>query len=338
MDPPSVRQVETLCRQGWGFGGIREVVRLDPEPGSAALYRVTTDDRELLLTEHRRDRKDRDLQRATAGASFLAGLDFPTPIYWATLDGSSVLTLEGRLYTLRTWVPGAPPVRTKLNLHTMSLLGRALGWCHTLLAELPISDTVKWPTRVEIALTEVEAAVKLIGARQDGGDSDREVLGVLLRKRNLLENAPDLPSRFKEYRTQIVHGDYHVENVIVSAHGGLAGVIDLGVRPGYPVWELYYALFWSLREWDTAAFDMTVADAFLKGYLDEGRMTAEEIVAGPEMLYWWLLLETWNTKVYADNPADLDAHAAILWFHRVDTWLADNGQRLGKDLARQVTG
>ncbi len=93
MDPPSVRQVETLCRQGWGFGGIREVVRLDPEPGSAALYRVTTDDRGLLLTEHRRDRKDRDLQRTTAGASFLAGLDFPTPIYWATLDGSSVLTL-----------------------------------------------------------------------------------------------------------------------------------------------------------------------------------------------------------------------------------------------------
>ena len=334
MNPDDVQQVATLCRQGWGLGGIRDVVRLEPEPGSAALYRIGAADRELLLTEHRGNRTVPDLQRAAAAASFLSGLDFPTPVYWANLDGSSVLNSAGRLYTLRTWVPGAPLPRAQVNLHHLSLLGRTIGWCHTLLAELPVATAVEWPNGVAGALTEIEAASQRIAAWQGQAEPDGHVLGVLAHRRVLLENAPDLTSRFSEYRTQIVHGDYHLDNVIVDAGGGLAGVIDLGILPGYPAWELLYALFWSLREWDTAAFDMEMAQALVRGYLDEARMTAEEMAVGPEMLYWWLLLATWDTSSYADDPADIDARRGILWFHHLAMGRKDHGQRLGSDLAR----
>ena len=144
---------------------------------------------------------------------------------------------------------------------------------------------------------------------------------------------PTWPPASAHIRPQVVHGDYHVDNVIVDGEGKLSGVIDLEPILGYPVWEVYYAIWWSLRAWDIGAFETPLARAFVCGYLEEARLTPEELRAGPELLYWWLLLATWDARRYAKDPADLDALNGVLWFYRLARWLGRHGGQLGTELA-----
>jgi Ser/Thr protein kinase RdoA (MazF antagonist) len=211
-----------------------------PEPGSEALYRVATADGDFLLTQHRADRSARDLERAADAAIFLAARNFPTPTYTLTRHGTLALDSAGVLYTLRPWGSGAPIERARLDAERMTLLGSTLGRLHTVLAELPKRDVVAWPRTVGGAIQRIDSAIQSIAARQE--PTDAEVLTTLAENRALLQDAPDLAARFGSHRSQTIHGDYHVDNLIVGANAELAAVIDLGIEPGFPVWELFYAI------------------------------------------------------------------------------------------------
>ena len=320
------------CRETWGVHGILDVIRLEQEPGSVALYRVVTDNAELLFAQHRDDQTAADLERSIKAASFLADRGFPTPVFLSTMVGASLLDLGGVLCTLRPWVPGNPLKRERLNSDDMFVLGSTLGWLHVLLAEFPVHAGVDWPNRAAIVAQEIDAASVRISVEHAGAVASDRVLKVLACRRRLLEEAPDLSNKLASHRYQVVHGDYHVDNVVFCGDKHLAGVIDLSVLPSYPILEFYYALFWSLRQWKISAFDIGMARAFLAGYQKFGNMTRTELKAGPEMLYWWLILAMWDTKRYVENPADIDARNGILWFHSLAMWIRDQGQWLGADL------
>ena len=328
----SSTEIGPLCEREWGLQITGDVSCLEPEPGSAGLYRVKARDGPFLLTVHRIDRTVSDLERATEAAAFLAHRGLPTPTYRSTRDGTPAASIDGHLYTLRAWVPGDPMAREALSEEQMLVLGRGLGWCHRLMAELPQDEIVAWPSRVSGAMEEIDSTQNIIASRPPA-QADSQVLEVLASRRALLEEAPDLAGVFAPYPTQVIHGDYHVLNAIVDVDGKLSGVIDLDALPGYPAWEVHYAIWWSLRAWDISAFDMTLAQHFVAGYLEEARLTPEELLAGPVMLYWWLLMASWDARRYAEDPTDADALGGVLWFHRLAGWLDDHGRPLGKELA-----
>jgi Ser/Thr protein kinase RdoA (MazF antagonist) len=290
-------EIEDIPARGWGLVNVNNVVRLKASPGSTALYRIEAEQRSYLLTEH---------QRQTCGA----------------------------LWTLRPWLTGEPLDRERLSHARVSTLGRTLGRCHRLLSGLPNGDAVPWTNQVSTAIDEIETLAAHIRSRSRAAEGDEKVLAVLTAKRRLLEDAPDLRAVFRLFPSQIIHGDYHVENVLVDLKGELAAVIDIGGGPGYRVREVCYAIWWSLPRWDTDAFEMPLAQAFIRGCNKEAGLTADELRAGPEMLRWWLLVATWDARRYAGDPGDADALDGVLWFFRLAEWLGVHGRRLGGELAR----
>lgn len=327
-------EIVELCRREWGLQAVNGVTRLEPESGSAGLFRVEAESGDFLLTLQRDGRIPGSLQRMASVAESLAARGFPTPTYLPTREGGPALDRRGALYTLRPWVPGSPLPRQKLGEGQMSLLGKSLGWCHRLLADIPGNHAASWQARVSSAITEIDALTGRIAARRETLETDREVLAILNSRRTLLESAPNLNAVFSGIPAQVIHGDYHVDNVIVDGDGDLAAVIDLEPVSGYPAREVCYALFWSLPAWDISTFDMGLAHALVAGYLDEAHLSSEELEVGPEMLSWWLLLAMRDTRRYADDPRDADALDGVSWFHSLALWLRNEGRGLGIELAR----
>ena len=238
----SIAEIAGLCQREWGTTRVRDVIRLPASPGSAGLYRVTTEDGDFLVTLHRRHRSRSEMEQAASAATLLARRGIPTPTYRRTEDGSVVADEGGTLITLRSWLPGDTIQRESLGPHQMALLGRTLGRCHSILSGLPHGHVVAWPTQVSDAIEETGTLTARIGARAGPADADRQVLNVLATKRALLEHAPDLAAAFGSFPAQVVHGDYYVDNVLVDEDGSLTGVIDVDGRVDYRVWEVYYAI------------------------------------------------------------------------------------------------
>ncbi len=331
-----IEQIAGLCQREWGLGAISAVVRLHKQPGSTALHRVVADDGRFLFKEHLPVYDLSDLERIIHTTEFLSEQNFPTPRYRRTNGDKVAADLRGALCTLRPWVEGESLERANLTTPQMASLGQTLGWCHRLLASLTPEEDFndRWSTGLPRAIEELDLLTARIVARPESAEPDAQVLEAIATKRSLLQRAGDLTSLFAPCPVQVVHGDYHIENVLFDESGALAAVIDIEGWTTQRVREVYYAIAWSQRQWHPTAIDLPLARAFVQGYLEEAPLTAEELRRGPEVLRWRRIRSLSDLHEYVDNPQNADALAGALWQMELARWLAQHGRDLGEELAR----
>ena len=326
--------IARVCRQAWGLARIDVVDRPAPDAGSAALYRITSGEGAFLLKEHLGAYAVDDVERGARTASFLAARGFPTPAFRRTRHGTMTAHAGGRLYSLRRWVEGRVLDRQDVTTSHAARLGSVLGWCHRLLAAVPAEAPFDWssgPTRVVQELDHLAARIR---ARPARAAADELVLEAMAFRRNLLESVGDLAPLFAPCPFQVVHGDYHRGNVIWSADGVLAGVIDVEGYTQHRVREIYRAITFFQRRVYPAAIDLHLAQTFVQGYLQEAPLGPEELRRGPALLRWRLLRGMTNFRTYVEKPHDQDAVARIAWDQELVRWLAQHGRELGEELAR----
>jgi Ser/Thr protein kinase RdoA (MazF antagonist) len=331
-----IEEIAGLCQRAWGLDRISAVVRLGQSPGSEALYRVIAGEGRFLFTVARPQfTRAEDWERRAETTAYLARHGFPTPVYRRTLEGKAALEVRGLLCTLRPWVEGATLERETLTAAQMAALGRTLGWCHRLLAALPPGEHFDWATGVPGVLEELDQLMARIVARLEPAEGDGVVLEALTMKRALLERAGDLSALFAPCPVQVVHGDYHVENVLFDEAGALRAVIDVQGSTNHRVLEVYRAIAWSQRSWEEpAAMDLPLAWTFVQGYREEAPLSAEELRRGPELLRWRLVCGLSNARQYVADPHDQDALAGIRWSAALVQWLGQHGRELGEELAQ----
>jgi Ser/Thr protein kinase RdoA (MazF antagonist) len=183
-----------------------------------------------------------------------------------------------------------------------------------------------------MVLEELDDLSARIATRPVPTDDDGAVIEAIATKRALLQWAGDLSPLFQSSPVQVVHGDYHIENVIYD-DDRLAGVIDLEGWSTNRIREVYRAIAWSQRTWSPAAIDLPLAWAFVQGYLEEATLMSEELRRGPEMLRWRLLRGLHDLRTYAENPQDSDARDGVIWFVEMAQWLSKHGRELGEELS-----
>jgi homoserine kinase type II len=327
------REISRLCEDAWGLHDIAEVEPIEAQPGSAALFRVSGAGGSFLLKQHLATYGTEDIARAARVSQLLADRGFPTPPLNRTRREAPFVEVGESLLTLRPWVDGEPSDPESLSREQMSELGRVLGWCHRLLADLPVEPSFDWSRGSAEVASRLDGLAERIGARAEPAEHDELVLEVLDERRALFEEAGDLTPVVEGCSLQVVHGDFHAGNVIFAEDGSVAAVIDVEGHTQHRVREVYRAVAFPQRIGRPAVIDVELARAFVEGYAGEAPLSAEELRKGPEILRWRLLRATSNLRLYAEDPEDRGALDRLLWDEELVRWLAANGSDLGEELA-----
>lgn len=295
-------------------------------------YRVPTDSGAVFARRYRPDHGLAAIREEHAVTRWGRDRGAPAVAPLSAADGSTVVEIEGERWSLFPWIDGLQPVRGTLTPGQVETLGEAHGRIQRVFADHPrsdgstlgaLSDRLAWDTAVaEETLDRVEHAARQAEAAPD-------VLEALAFRRELLHQGQPRPfSDFAHLPCQLVHGDFHDEQVLFASDDTVLGVVDwerVGVAA--PVWELIRSLSFSLL------LETERLEDYLRGYRRHVRLAADECRDGIE-LWWQLRLNTmWvyeacflqgNERVAPLFP-DTDAH---LRRFADPTWRAEIADRL----------
>jgi Ser/Thr protein kinase RdoA (MazF antagonist) len=222
----------------------------------------------------------------------------------STPDGQTVIVTDGRLWALFPWVDGRQHVRGELTSGETEAIGEAHGHIQRLLADHPesegaslklLSDRVAWNT--EASLESLAEVVE----RATASDASSDLLGALTFQQRLLESEPSREfAEFDWLPCQMLHGDFHDQQILLGADETVAGVVDWEMtQPAARVWELVRSLHFS------KVLETELLEHYLGGYRKHMTLTKDECRAAIE--FWWQnrLHGTWAYRAYFLEGSDL---------------------------------
>lgn len=210
-----------------------------------------------------------------------------------TAGGATIVEFGGAQWTVHNWVDGDRPPRGSLTRARARTLGRAHGRIHELLAAHPLSSaavpSMRWDKNDSRALLERVGAAAARAA-------DPEVQAAIAAQTTALRSLDVLPPEaFAALPAQLLHGDFHDEQVIWQGES-VAAVVDWEMwRADWRVWELTRSLAFS------KLFDSPLMDEYLAGYREHVRLSEEECRLGLRL--WWQtrLVGLWVWAAYFVN-------------------------------------
>lgn len=265
--------------------GLADVVRADPlgagSSGSPKMVLTRADRTRLLLKRRAPGHDDLSLVRFTHDIQHaLARHAYPVAPLRHTLDGESMLTVDGRIYELFDFVEGRAYDR---SIPATADAGRGLGFFHKILAKhLPRQR----PARAIYHDTDLVRAQ--LDALADTGSHSLK---------SLYEDAAARVAELglEQWPRQIIHGDWHPGNMLFRK-GKVAAVLDYDAATMGPraVDIAYAGLQFSMTsrptgpaDWPEEA-DVARLSAFFTGYeaVPGSVISKAEIEALP-----WLMVE-----------------------------------------------
>ncbi len=269
-------------------------------------YRVPTSDGPRFARCYRADLERERVEHKHAITRWVADRGAPAVAPLLTSGGESVQEIGGRLWALFPWVNSRGHARGKISPNEAAGIGRVHGQIQAILAQHPASagaslkllaKRVAWDTTAAL-----ESVSELIERATDDGASS-ELLDGLVFQRDLLQSEP--PREFAEFDwlpSQLLHGDFHDQQILLSDQETVAGVVDWEMtRPASRVWELVRSLQFS------RVLETPLLEHYLRGYCEHVTLTEQECRAGIE--FWWQnrLHGTWAT-------APTSSKATIEWW------------------------
>ncbi|MBE0610288.1 MAG: phosphotransferase [Dehalococcoidia bacterium] len=208
---------------------------------------------------------------------WLAERGVPVAVANETPGGATIVDVGSGRWAVFEWVEGEVPPRGSLTRARALMLGRAHGRLQELLAGHPLSSaavmSTRWDKGESLALLE---RVRDSAAR----DADRRVQAVIAKQVKALELLEVLPPEaFAALPAQLLHGDFHDQQVIWQGES-IVAIVDWEMwKTDVRVWELVRSLAFS------NLLDSPLMEEYLAGYREHIRLSEEECRLGLRL--WW---------------------------------------------------
>lgn len=247
-------------------------------------FKVPTD-QGLILARRYRAELDRDhIQREHEVTRWVADRGIPAIAPRAHPDGETVVNLDGRLWSLFLWVDAHVPTRGAMTPGAAHAVGAIHGQIQRALAEHPestgstlkaLSGRVAWDTAASIERLE------LLGRRASEATVPDGLVEAMSFQRQVLETEAPRPfAEFEWLPCQLLHGDFHDQQVLLNADETVAGIVDWELtQVASRVWELLRSLAFS------RVLETDLLEHYVRGFSRYVSLAEDECRAGVE--FWW---------------------------------------------------
>jgi homoserine kinase type II len=240
-------------------------------------FSVHTDSGRKFVRRYQEDSTRDRIQGEHDLLFWLAERGVPVALPNETPGGATFVDVEGGRWAVFDWVEGERPPRGTLTPAHARMLGAAHGRVQELLADHPLSAaatmSTRWDKGESLALIERvrEAAAQ---------DPDPRVVAAIARQTEALRSLDVLPPEaFAALPAQLLHGDFHDEQVIWQGESIMA-VVDWEMwKPDLRVRELARSLTFS------NLLDSPLMEEYLAGYGQHIRLSEAECRLGLRL--WW---------------------------------------------------
>ncbi|MFN8618743.1 MAG: phosphotransferase [Dehalococcoidia bacterium] len=254
----------------------------DPEPVTGGTlnwnFGIETEGERLFVRRYRDDLPPTRIRAEHALLRWVSERGIPAPVPYKTETDETVLSIAGGNWSVFPWVEGEVRERGTLTAAQAGMLGVVHGATQAVLAEHPSSAGasmwLSWSKEESLALlAKVTDAARATSA-------EGWMLEALDLQVRLLESLDVLPpAAFQSLPRQLLHGDFHVAQVLWDGDD-IVAVTDWEVSRGDPrVWELVRSLAFS------RLLDSPLATDYLHGYRRFIQLSEEEARLGLRL--WW---------------------------------------------------
>jgi homoserine kinase type II len=260
--------------------GLRLEGEATPVPGGSLNwnYRVETDHGPRFLRRYRDDLEIARIRGEHGLVTWAAARGVPAVRPSGVRSGRTVAVVAGGRWALFPWVEGAPVERGHLSPEQARALGSVHGRIQAALAEHPLSEDavmkLHWDRDESLALL---GAVETAALK---ADAEEWILAGIRKQRAMLaalELAP--PEAFAALPCQLLHGDFHDEQVLWDGDR-VSAVVDWEIWHTDPrAWELVRSLAFS------QLLESPLLEEYLAGYRQHVRLSEYECRLALKL--WW---------------------------------------------------
>ncbi|MGH2354344.1 MAG: phosphotransferase, partial [Chloroflexota bacterium] len=269
--------------------------------------------------------------------AYVAGCGVPAAVPLAAPGGATFLRVGGRLWAVFRLIPDRQiPAETITPAHAAAM-GHMLGRIHAALAGFPDGQATRFPpkllwdsARAAAEMAEYEAAISHLPALDP---FDQHALASFAYRRTMLAAGVPSPAAFAGLPAQMLHGDYHAENLFFGADGDISAVIDwelAGVGPR--ALEIIRTLDIALQAPHDVAAGGERLRAFLHAYAAQASLTRDECLAMPDLYWAYRVHNLWVYEEHYRKGSARTDHLAMVDIPVLEWWLR-NRHELGLALA-----
>ena len=256
-------------------------------------YRVGTETDDLFVRLHRSDAGADEIRAEHALIRWVAERGVPVARPIVNVRGETLVAMsDGGLWSVHPWIDGRVIARGTATAAEAMVLGDMHGRTQALLARHPASAGATFDKTWDRAAS-LSRLQRVLDAAARAG-AERWIRDGIALQARLLDREPlRLPSEFAALPCQVVHGDYHDEQVLLDDDGGVAAVVDWEqCGSAARVYELVRAIAFS------GLVESPHLEPYLDGYRRHVRLSEAECRLGMQL--WWQsrLGGTWLWDAY----------------------------------------
>ncbi len=240
-------------------------------------FSVHTDSGRKFVRRYREDIATDRIRGEHALLSWLSERGAPVAVANETPGGATIVDVGDGRWAVFDWIEGEARPRGTLTRAQARMLGAAHGRIQELLADHPLSAaatmSMRWDKGESLALLE---RVRDAAAQ----DADPRVRAVIAKQMEALQSLDVLPpEEFAALPAQLLHGDFHDEQIIWRGEA-IWAVVDWEMwKTDLRVWELVRSLTFS------KLLESPLMEEYLAGYREHIRLSEEECRLGLRL--WW---------------------------------------------------
>jgi homoserine kinase type II len=281
-------------------------------------FRVVTGGRDFALRCHRDNLESERILGEHALLAWAAARGIAVPVAIPSRSGPTLVEADGHRWSFALWLPGAHVPRGILSSAQAWALGEMHGRIQTHLATHPDSLDAGLTLRWDIDESK-RTLGRLIGVASERGE-EPWIVEALARQRDLLgAMTPLTPEDITTLPRQLVHGDFHDQQVLFEGDEVWA-VLDWEIwRTDPRAWELVRSLSFS------KVMDSPRLEDYLRGYHEHIRLGEDEARLALRLWFQSRIAGTWawsacfvegNDRVrdfFPDMVAELDRITTPGW-------------------------
>ena len=303
-DPRLLRVAEAFHPQGsiltitpLGSGNVNDTYLVETGSGCSVLQRINTAvfQRPELVMHNLQRLGTHMAAKLASEPPWLRGRPWQHPQLLLPLEGDQSwhCCSAGGFWRSLSFVAGAHSVDVIADANQARQLGLGLGLFHRLISDLPVEDLEDTLEGFHIAPAYLAAYRRALVHSQRNTSEAASFCITFIRERETLVPLLETARRRGVLPLRPIHGDPKINNVMLDSRSGEAvALVDLDtVKPGLlhtDIGDCLRSCCNRLGEetsaWQTVRFDLELAEAILRGYLEatDGLLTADEVALLPD--------------------------------------------------------
>jgi Ser/Thr protein kinase RdoA (MazF antagonist) len=250
----------------------------------------------------------------------------PALVHPLDLDGLPFLRGARAVYEIFPWLTAADGLDPRVG-HTAC--GEALAGLHRALSATQ-SAAHSWlrTLRMDVHPSDIERELSKVGALSGlparlGVDAEVVLHSLATLISREASRLTDLSALMPQLRRQLIHGDFHLDNVILTP-GPHAHIIDLDkLAVGCVAFDLAKFIMCSCFS-DTGAYLAPLTEAFAAGYRRNGELAGDDVAAIPGLVLACHTSALWVLRRLRSSERSGMAGLLALYGRRLEVLVADS--------------